>query len=112
MTNEELWKLTLCDIETELSRANFATWFAQTAVTDQVDGKITIGTPSAFVQEWLENKYPKLILKHLRTRAPEVRSVEFSILSQNTLSQKKSAPVKPHEEQMDFKNSMWTKTLI
>ncbi len=103
MTNEELWKLALRDIETEVSGANFATWFAQTAVVDQLDGKIIIGTPSAFVREWIENKYPKLVLKHLRTHAPEVRSIEFTTLSQGALIPKKVLPAKPHEEQMDFK---------
>ncbi|MBI2038803.1 MAG: chromosomal replication initiator protein DnaA [Candidatus Niyogibacteria bacterium] len=103
MTNEELWKLTLHDIEIELSPANFATWFAQTAILDQLNGKIMVGTPSAFVKEWLENKYLKLVLKHLRTHAPEVRSIEFSILSQSMLPPSKTPPPKPHEEQMDFR---------
>src|SRR3989344_5801895 len=103
MSNEELWKLALAGIESELSKANFATWFAQTTVLDQSDGKITIGAPSAFIKEWLETKYPVLILKNLRTHASEVRSLEFSILSQASLTPKKALSSKPHEEQMDFK---------
>ncbi|MBI1957009.1 MAG: chromosomal replication initiator protein DnaA [Candidatus Niyogibacteria bacterium] len=103
MTNDELWKLTLSGIEAELSHANFATWFAQTAIMEQTSGKIVIGTPSAFVKEWLENKYMKLVLKYLRTHAPEVRSLEFSILSQGALTPSKAQLPKPHEEQMDMR---------
>lgn len=81
MNNEELWAKTLTDIEIDVSKANFITWFKNTILCDYVDGKIIIGVPNAFAKDWLENKYQKNILKALRNHAPfVVRNIEFSIL--------------------------------
>lgn len=103
MTKEELWKLVLRELELEVSKANFATWFQHTLITDHMDGRVTIGTPSAFVKEWLENKYQKPILKSLRLHAPEVRGIEFAITSQKPALTTKSTLPKPQEEQLDFR---------
>ena len=81
MNNEELWDKTLTDIEIDVSKANFITWFKNTALCAYNEGKITIGVPNAFAKDWLENKYQKNILKALRSHAPFiVRNIEFSIL--------------------------------
>ena len=104
MTNEELWKEILRELELTVSKANFATWFQNTFIADQNEGKITIGTPSAFVKEWLEDKYQKHILRCLRARSPEVRSIEFKITAQSLAQPKKAAESKPTEEQMDFRD--------
>lgn len=81
MNNEELWTKALTDIEVDVSKANFITWFKNTVLCDYVDGKIIIGVPNAFAKDWLENKYQKNILKALRNHAPfVVRNIEFSIL--------------------------------
>ena len=42
MTNQELWKAALGEIELELSKANFLTWFKNTAIADQKEGVITV----------------------------------------------------------------------
>lgn len=82
MNNEELWTKALTDIEIDVSKANFITWFKNTILCDYVDGRIIIGVPNAFAKDWLENKYQKNILKALRNHAPFiVRNVEFSILT-------------------------------
>ena len=103
MTNEELWREILGELELTVSKANFATWFQNTFVADQSEGKITVGTPSAFVKEWLEDKYQKNILKFLRLRSPEVRSIEFKVVSKEAPQEKKVSETKNAEEQMDFR---------
>lgn len=103
MTNEELWKEVLRELELIVSKANFATWFQSTFIADQDSGKVTIATPSAFVKEWLEDKYQREILKSLRSRSPEVRSIEFRIVPMGSVLVKKAQEVKPTEEQMDFR---------
>ncbi|MEK7090317.1 MAG: chromosomal replication initiator protein DnaA [Patescibacteria group bacterium] len=81
MNNEELWSKVLTDIEIDVSKANFITWFKNTALCNFVEGKIVIGVPNAFAKDWLENKYQKNILRALRNHAPfVVRNIEFSIL--------------------------------
>ena len=56
MTNEELWQTVLAQIQLSISQANFATWFKNTEIHSNKDGKVTILVPNSFVKEWLENK--------------------------------------------------------
>lgn len=103
MTNEELWKEVLRELELIVSKANFATWFQSTFIADQDSGRVVIATPSAFVKEWLEDKYQREILKSLRSRSPEVRSIEFKIVPINSAPVKRAPEIKAAEEQMDFR---------
>ncbi len=79
LDNKTLWDQALTDIELNVSRANFGTWFRNTYITKQDDGVIHISTPNTFVKDWLISKFHKMILKSLRTIAPEVRGVEYVI---------------------------------
>lgn len=116
MTNEELWAQALSDIEVAVSRANFATWFKDTAILDNAEGSVTIAVPNGFAKEWLENKYHKFILKSLRLIAPDVRSIQYTIKTpaaiKNSLNAVKTKPIKDlsnagfhaaQDEQLDFK---------
>ncbi len=117
MTNEELWSQALSEIELVVSRANFATWFKDTSVFDNAGGIVTIAVPNGFAKEWLENKYHKFILKSLRSFAPDIRAVQYTIktLTQTqSPAQQKQKPMKDifvsknisnaPEEQLEFKD--------
>lgn len=57
MSNEELWQNALSEIELNVSRASFATWFKDTCLADiNNEGIVTISVPNGFAQEWLGNK--------------------------------------------------------
>ena len=75
----ELWNKCLRDVETEVSKANFSTWFKNTCIIKDDGGVIIIGVPNEFVKDWLLNKYHKLILKTLVSYAPHVRGAEYII---------------------------------
>jgi chromosomal replication initiator protein len=81
MTNEELWQAALGEIELNISKANFVTWFKNTGILEKKDGLATIGVPNGFSKEWLSNKYQKLILKSLRNLSPDIKNVDFVIVS-------------------------------
>lgn len=87
---ESLWKSALAEIELEVSRANFATWFQNTIIIDKSDGVIVVGVPNGFTKEWLSAKYHKFIVKILRKMSPEVKSVEYIILSNSAEILKKN----------------------
>ena len=90
MNNEELWDKALADIEVDVSKANFITWFKNTILCGYSDEKINIGVPNAFAKDWLESKYQKNILKALRSHAPFIiRNIEFSILPRDFSEQNK-----------------------
>ncbi len=82
MDNNELWQSVLAQIQFNVSRANFATWFRDTQIVSHEDGLILISVPSSFSQEWLDNKYQNLILKILRSLDKNIRVIEFTVKPQ------------------------------
>ncbi len=107
MDQEDLWKSVLGQIEFEVSRANFATWFKHTSIHGIDDGIATIAVPNAFAKEWLEKKFHKNIIKSLRSTMPEIRNASYVVSSANApLSapiKKKPEPEEILEEQLEFK---------
>ena len=71
MTNDQIWKAVLGEIELSLSRVNFVTWFKDTYICQFENNKVIICVPSAFVKKWLEEKYHKNILKALENVSKE-----------------------------------------
>jgi len=63
MTNEQIWQSVLGEMEVNLSRVNFITWFKDTFISSFENGRAIICVPNAFVKKWLEEKYHKNILK-------------------------------------------------
>ena len=82
MTNEELWQAALAEIELSISKANFITWFKNTSVLSNKDGKVSIGVPNGFAKEWLENKYRSYILRALRNIQSSTQNVSCLIAPQ------------------------------
>lgn len=76
---KELWKNCLIEIETEVSKANFSTWFRNTSILKEDAGVVFIGVPNEFVRDWLKNKYHKLITKTVANSFDTMRAVEYLI---------------------------------
>ncbi len=76
---KKLWGDALVDIELNVSKANFGTWFKNTNISKQELGIVYLNVPNTFVKEWLANKYHKFIIKSLRDLHPEIRGVEYLI---------------------------------
>ncbi len=66
MTNQELWRSALGELELLISRANFTTWFKNTSIASFDNGRVIVAVPNAFTKAWLENKYHSFILKALQ----------------------------------------------
>jgi chromosomal replication initiator protein len=79
MTNDEIWQTVLSQIQLVISPANFATWFRQTSVVSQKDGEIVISVPNSFSQEWLKNKYHRLIAKIVSEHDSQVKEIKYVI---------------------------------
>ena len=109
MTNQELWQIALGEIELSISKANFITWFKNTSLISNKNGKVIINVPNAFTREWLENKYNKIILKALRSIINNIREINYIISQSKTqeskqlrkTTKKKVKTIKP-KEQLDF----------
>ena len=92
MTNEELWKSALGEIELSISKANFKTWFKNTAILSNTDGVIVIGVPNGFAKEWLENKYKIFIMRALRNIQDDVKNVSC-VISLSSLGSQSEHPI-------------------
>lgn len=79
MDTKELWNNILPEIESSVSKANFATWFKDTKISGFEDGVIYLSVPNTFVQEWLLKKFHQLILKLLRQSSESVHRLEYVI---------------------------------
>ena len=66
MTNQQLWQAVLGELELNITKANFTTWFKNTAISSIEGERIVIGVPNTFTKAWLENKYHQSILKTLQ----------------------------------------------
>ncbi len=81
MNNEDLWKAVLGEIELSLSRPQFITWFKDTFIISNENGKVLIGVPNGFSKEWLENKFNTNIIKALKNFQENIIEVSCSIYS-------------------------------
>ncbi|MDD5190673.1 MAG: chromosomal replication initiator protein DnaA [Dehalococcoidales bacterium] len=62
---QELWETALGELQVEVNKANFYTWFQKTRGVSFADGIFTIGVPNTFVAEYLEKNQYSLIEKVL-----------------------------------------------
>ena len=96
MDYQQLWNSVLSQIELELSRVNYNTWFKNTRIVDYKEGEVVIGVPNEFVKDWLLQKYHKFILRILRTIHEGVRSVVFIVVKHDQVK-KNGLVSSPHQ---------------
>jgi chromosomal replication initiator protein len=102
MNNAELWQAALGEIELSISKANFSTWFKNTTILSNENGKVVIGVPNGFAKEWLENKYNTYIFRALRNFRDDIKEISCVIYSNEqapTSEIKKMDPMHPVSEQ-------------
>jgi chromosomal replication initiator protein len=66
MNNDQIWQAVLGEIELNLSKANFTTWFKNTFISSLENNKVVICVPNTFTKAWLEKKYHKEISEALQ----------------------------------------------
>ena len=79
MNKEELWQALLAQIQFNISKANFATWFKNTGVLSKKEGEVIVSVPNNFSKEWLENKYNKLIFKIVHNLDEDIKEIKYSV---------------------------------
>ena len=89
MELHELWQTALGEIELQISRPNFLTWFKNSALVErnEKEGVALVALPNNFAKEWVKNRYHKLILSSLRNIDGGIRSVDYAVHSQTKLKQ-------------------------
>ncbi len=85
MDLKEIWQNVLAEIELQISKPNFLTWFKDSKLISKTDkeGKVLIGFPNQFAKEWVKNRYHKLILGSLRQIDSSIKYIEYTVLNEN-----------------------------
>jgi len=86
MNNQQLWQAILGSLEVSLSKANFNTWFKNTAIVERGADSIIVGVPSAFNRDWIAAKYHHEMLKSLKTLAPEIKEIKYQLGNTSSIS--------------------------
>ncbi len=79
LTNEEIWKIVLSEMEMSLSKASFVTWFKDTRVISKENGQVVISVPNGFVKEWIQNKFNKQIFQCLKQTDGNIREINYVV---------------------------------
>ncbi len=79
ISTQQVWENALIALQSDISKANFNTWFKNTHIESIGNGVVTIGVESEFIREWLLTKYHKTILKAVRKVFPDTRAVEYVV---------------------------------
>jgi len=62
----QLWEAVLGELELNLSKANFTTWFKNTFILEVLEEEVIIAVPNTFTKAWLEKKYHSYITDALK----------------------------------------------
>lgn len=76
---ESLWEAALGEIELQISRPNFVTWFKNSQLIDKKGQSAFISLPNTFAKEWIENKYSKIVFAALRNLDGSITKIEFVV---------------------------------
>lgn len=94
MDNKKLWDTVLVEMELNLSKPNFNTWFKDTFILKQEDGAVYLSVPNTFVQDWLSSKFHNMILKSLRGASSTIQSLHYVITKEDN-REKQETPKTP-----------------
>lgn len=99
-----LWQKALADIELQISKANFLTWFKNSKLVEKNNetGSVVIGVSSHFAKEWIQSKYHKTLLDILQNIDETINRIEYVVLSSKEVEKKifeKKKVKKPTESQ-------------
>ena len=85
MNNDQIWQAVLGEIELNLSKANFTTWFKNTFISSYEEDKVVICVPNTFTKAWLEKKYHKEIIGALENvLSQKVKEVFYNVGAKKT----------------------------
>jgi len=102
MTQEQIWQSVLAQIKLNVSSANFATWFANTKISELSGGVLTVSVPNSFSKEWLEQKYKTDILRILKSVDSSIKDIEYVISPSKKMFSNNTVKINNNEEQLGF----------
>ncbi len=78
-TITKLWEKTLTEIELDISKPNYNTWFKKTSALDKQGDTFYIAVPNEFNREWLQTRFNEMILGIIQKHDPEITKIEYVV---------------------------------
>jgi len=78
-STHDIWLKALGELQTQISRANYNTWLRNSHGVSYDNGVFVVGTPSAFVAEWLTKRLHSLVRKTLTHVIGTETDVQFVV---------------------------------
>ncbi len=100
MSNNDLWRAVLGELELIISKANFTTWFLSTSIYFIDEYEVVVSVPNIFAKEWLEKKYKKHILSALQKYRPKINNFSCRV-GQVDLNVNKSSIKQKQQKSID-----------
>lgn len=98
MDKKTLWNAVLTELQISLSAANFQTWFRGKTSIVQLDGNnIEIGCSSAYIKDWLEQRYQGQIKTILDRLTGAANNLTFNVVKNSEKEFAKTTVKKPSE---------------
>ncbi|MFT6829709.1 MAG: chromosomal replication initiator protein [Candidatus Paceibacteria bacterium] len=112
-TIDKIWEDVLTEIELEISRPNFNTWFKKTFPIKQESGTFYLGVPNEFNKEWLYTKFHSTILEKIQVINPKVKEIEYIVRKsgdRETPIPSKAKKIQTQESTLPLENVQLNKT--
>lgn len=77
--SKELWQAVVGELEVKVTKANFATWIKNTAITERDGDRIVVGVPNIFSKRWLEDKFSQEIKSTVAKIEPSIKRIEYKV---------------------------------
>ncbi len=81
MNFKDLWVSVLKRLQPTIKKANFNTWFQNTAVIKNEEGVLTVGVPTSFAKDWIKSKYLVKVLQAAQEIDSKVKEIEIEVVS-------------------------------
>lgn len=79
MENSKLWQTVLAELEVQISKPAFATFFSGTSLVSLENGVATIGCPNPLIQKMIETRYYSLLKNILDKHTSGNNSLVFTV---------------------------------
>lgn len=96
-TPEKIWEGVLAQVELEVSKPNFNTWFKNTFAISLDGTTFILGVPNEFNKEWLYTKFHKLILETLKSFDENIQNIEYVVQKNKIISSQSQKSSNNHE---------------
>ncbi len=92
MDNANLWQIVLSELELQVSKPTFATFFAKTALVSLEKEVATVGCPNPLIQRMIETRYYSLLKSILDKHTANNISLLFAVTKEEVGTQEPKTP--------------------